>query len=122
MDAGGYYADDPYPRWHELRTQAAVHPGTVHELTGYEGDAMFHGLPFPDRPHFSTFSYAACDAAYRNPEVFASSPGAADGSPDDIGIRAKPAHDGWYQAPPLPVPRAALIHARQSAVVDPELD
>ena len=82
---GGYYADDPYPRWRELRTQAAIHPGTVHELTGYEGDAMFHGLPFPDRPHFSTFSYAVCDAAYRNPEVFASSPGAADGSPDDIG-------------------------------------
>jgi cytochrome P450 len=85
LDAGGNYADDPYPRWRELRAQAAVHPGTVHELTGYEGDAMFHGLPFPDRPHFSTFSYAVCDAAYRNPEVFASSPGAADGSPDDIG-------------------------------------
>jgi cytochrome P450 len=85
LNSGGYYADDPYPRWHELRSQAEVHPGTVHALTGYEGDAMFHGLPFPDRPHFSTFSYAVCDAAYRNPEVFASSPGAADGSPDDIG-------------------------------------
>ena len=36
--------------------------------------AYFHGLPYPDRPHFSAFSFEACDAAYRNPEVFASAP------------------------------------------------
>ena len=76
--AGGDYVDDPYPVWKELRDAAAVHPGTVHELTGYQGSPMFHGLPFPDRPHFSTFSYAACDAAYRDDKVFASSPEAAD--------------------------------------------
>jgi cytochrome P450 len=73
---GGGYTEDPYPVWAQLREEAVVHEGTVHELTGFPGDFAFHGLPFPDRPHFSTFSYAACDAAYRNSEVFASSPDA----------------------------------------------
>lgn len=71
---GGNYRDDPYPIWHRLRTEAPVHPGVVHELTGFDGDAMFHGLPFADRPHFSAFSFDACDAVYRDPDVFASSP------------------------------------------------
>src|SRR5665213_2022990 len=39
---------------------------------------MFHGLPYPDRPHFSAFSYAACESAYRNDTVFASSAEAVD--------------------------------------------
>jgi cytochrome P450 len=39
---------------------------------------MFHGLPYPDRPHYSAFSWAACDATYRNPETFASSAEAVD--------------------------------------------
>ena len=37
------------------REQAPVHEGIVHELTGFAGAAMFQGLPFPDRPHFSAF-------------------------------------------------------------------
>jgi cytochrome P450 len=86
--SGGDYADDPYPVWHELRERAPVHAGTVHELTGYPGDAMFQGLPHPDRPHFSAFSYAACDAAYRNDELFASSPQAVDPTGDDIGVQS----------------------------------
>ena len=83
--AGGDYTDDPYPIWHDLRASATVHPGTVHELTGYDGTPSFHGLPFPDRPHFSTFSYAACDAAYRDDKVFASSPDAADDPSAEVG-------------------------------------
>ncbi|MFG1921960.1 cytochrome P450 [Cryptosporangium sp. NPDC048952] len=75
---GGAYTDDPYPAWHRLREEKVVHEGTVHELTGYPGPATFSGLPYPDRPHFSVFSYAACDEAYRNPEVFASAPEAVD--------------------------------------------
>jgi cytochrome P450 len=70
--SGGGYTDDPYVRWHALREQAIVHEGTVHELTGYPGDWFFQGLPYPDRPHFSTFSYEACDAAFRDGELFAS--------------------------------------------------
>jgi cytochrome P450 len=76
--AGGAYVDDPHPVWHELRASGPVHEGTVHELTGYTGPAMFHGLPEPDRPHFSAFGFAACDSAYRDSELFASSPHAVD--------------------------------------------
>ncbi len=83
--SGGDYSDDPYPVWHELRSRAAVHPGTLHALTGCEGEPSFHGLPFPDRPHFSAFSYAACDEAYRNDKVFASSPNAVDPTSGNIG-------------------------------------
>lgn len=74
LASGGDHTDDPYPVWHRLRSQGAIHPGTVHALTGYAGDAMFHGLPFPDRPHYSAFTYAACDDAFRDAETFASSP------------------------------------------------
>jgi cytochrome P450 len=84
--SGGGYTDDPYPRWHELREQDPVHEGIVHELTGYPGDAMFQGLPFPDRPHFSAFSFEACDAAFRDAEVFASSPDAGGPDAGDIAV------------------------------------
>jgi cytochrome P450 len=72
--SGGGYTDDPYPKWHALREQAPLHAGIVHELTGYSGDWTFQGLPYPEQPHFSTFSYEVCDAAFRDPEVFASAP------------------------------------------------
>jgi cytochrome P450 len=47
-------------------------------LSGVDADLVFHGLPYPECTHFSAFSWAACDAAYRNPEVFASSAEAVD--------------------------------------------
>jgi cytochrome P450 len=75
---GGHFHDDPYPIWNGLRERAAIHEGTVHALSGVEDDLMFHGLPYPDRPHFSAFTWAACDAAYRDPETFASSAEAVD--------------------------------------------
>jgi cytochrome P450 len=84
--SGGGYTDDPYPRWRELREHAPVHEGIVHALTGYPGDAMFQGLPFPDRPHFSAFSFEACDAAFRDAEVFASSPDAGGPDAGDIAV------------------------------------
>jgi cytochrome P450 len=74
---GGDYEDDPYPRWQQLREQGPLHEGTVHELTGYLKPAMFQGLPYPDRRHFSVFDYAGVDAVLRN-EVFVSSPEAVD--------------------------------------------
>ncbi len=70
---GGGYEGDPYVKWNALREEAPVHAGTPHELLGIEDDLFFHGLPYPDRPHFTAFSFEACDAAYRNPAVFASS-------------------------------------------------
>jgi cytochrome P450 len=83
--AGGGYTGDPYPIWRRLREQGPVHPGTLHELTGVTEDLVFHGLPYPDRPHFSVFSYEACHAAYRNPDVFASAPEIVD----DVGGELK---------------------------------
>jgi cytochrome P450 len=86
--SGGDYTDDPYPVWQGLREQAPVHPGTVHGLTGYPGDAFFQGLPFPDVPHFSAFTYEACAAAYKDDEVFASSPHAVDPTGDNVGVES----------------------------------
>ncbi|EME23448.1 hypothetical protein G419_02390 [Rhodococcus triatomae BKS 15-14] len=79
---GGLYSGDPYPIWHRLREEAPVHAGTVHELTGIPDTLYFQGLPFPDRPHFSAFSFEACNEAFRNPAVFASSPEAVDAGPE----------------------------------------
>lgn len=71
---GGSYEGDPYPLFHHLRERGPVHPGTVHELIGITDELRFQGLPFPEVPHFSAFSYESCSAAYRNPQIFASSP------------------------------------------------
>lgn len=81
---GGTYHDDPYPTWHRLREQAPVHPGVLHELTGFEGPALFVGLPEPDREHFTVFSYEACEEVYRNPEVFISWPDPVDPTSGDL--------------------------------------
>jgi cytochrome P450 len=74
VGSGGDFTADPYPIWHRLREQAEVHEGTVHELSGYSGSPVFQGLPELDRPHYSAFSHAALDDAYRDPDLFASSP------------------------------------------------
>ena len=47
---------------------------------------FFHGLPYPDRPHFTVFDYETCLAAYRNPEVFASSPEPVDLDGGPLGV------------------------------------
>ena len=83
---GGMYQDDPYPVWHRLRERAPVHPGVVHELTGYDAPAFFHGLPEQGRPHFSAFSFESCDSAYRNDEVFASAPGTVDLEEGELAV------------------------------------
>ena len=75
---GGNYTEDPYPAWERLRSEAPVHPGIVHELMGIDEPIGFHGLPSPGIPHFSAFSWPACDAAYHDPGLFASSPVAVD--------------------------------------------
>jgi cytochrome P450 len=104
---GGAYQGDPYPIWHRLREEAPVHPGIVHELTGFGGPASFHGLPNPDRPHFSAFSYAACDAAYRNDVIFAS-------SPEPINL-----HDGRLDALNSMLSMGGSEHRRYRSLVQP---
>jgi cytochrome P450 len=82
---GGSYREDPYPTWKALRERATIHEGTVHELSGVQQDLLFHGLPYPDHPHFSAFGWEACDAIYRNPDVFASSADAVDLESGELG-------------------------------------
>ena len=84
--SGGAYQDDPYPTWHRLREQGPVLPGILHELTGCSDTMFFHGLPYPDRPHFTVFDYETCMTAYRNPEVFASSPEPIDLDSGPLGL------------------------------------
>jgi cytochrome P450 len=75
--SGAGYEADPNPLFHELRASGPVHPGTVHDLIGYPGDWVFHGLP-SEGPSYSVFSYEACEAAFRNEAVFSSAPPAAE--------------------------------------------
>ncbi|MGY1774197.1 cytochrome P450 [Blastococcus sp. SYSU D00813] len=75
---GGGFAADPYPLWARLREQAPVHEGTLHDLTEGAEEWVFQGLPEPDRPHFTAFTYAACNDVYKDSELFASSPSAVD--------------------------------------------
>jgi cytochrome P450 len=69
---GGAFEDDIYPAFHRLRETGPVHPGIVGPLVGFHGDAFFQGLPFPDRPHFSVFDYATCDAVVRDGATYSS--------------------------------------------------
>jgi cytochrome P450 len=81
---GGWFEDDPYPIWRELRERGPILEGTVHELSGLDRPAFFHGLPHPELPHYSAFSYEACDGAYRDAKVFASAPVAQEIDTDEV--------------------------------------
>ena len=61
-------------------------PGVLHELTGSTDMMFFHGLPYPDSPHFTVFDYDSCMIAYRNPDVFASSPEPIDLESGPLGL------------------------------------
>src|SRR5437879_4712537 len=80
-DRGGWFEGDPYPAFHRLRETGPVHPGVVGPLAGFHGEALFQGLPFPERPHFSVFDYETCAAVMRDTATFVSAeppaPGAA---------------------------------------------
>ncbi len=81
---GGDFDGDLHERWHELRETGPVHEGIVHELTGSQSPAYWHGLPEEGRPHFSCFSYDTCDEVQRNTEVYVSSPETVEGNEIDI--------------------------------------
>jgi cytochrome P450 len=78
------YMEDPYPMWHRLRQETPVHPGTLHDLTGFHGPVTFQGFPFEDRPHFTAFTFHACDEALRDESTFASSPVPVDMDHGDL--------------------------------------
>jgi cytochrome P450 len=81
---GGGFHGDLHAKWRELRETGPVHEGIVHELTGCDEMAYWHGVPEEGRPHFSCFSYATCDEVQRNTELYVSSPETVEGNEIDI--------------------------------------
>ncbi len=71
---GGAFATDPYPEFHRLRETGPVHEGIVGPLVGFTGAGFFQGLPYPDRPHWSAFDWATCDAVFRDGDTYVSKP------------------------------------------------
>jgi cytochrome P450 len=68
---GGSFDVDINPVFNALRDQAPVHEGTAGDLAGYHNpDALFQGLPYPDRQHFTAFDYKTCDLVMRDTERF----------------------------------------------------
>ena len=82
---GGGYTGDLHAAVRDLRERGPVMEGTVHELIGHEGVAIFHGLPEDDRPHFSAFSFETVDEVHRNDAIYASSPQAVDQPEAPVG-------------------------------------
>jgi cytochrome P450 len=71
---GGAFATDPYPAFDRLRETGPVHEGIVGPLVGFTGEGFFQGLPYPNRPHWSAFDWATCDAVFRDGETYVSKP------------------------------------------------
>lgn len=84
---GGDLTADPYPRWKALRESGPVHAGTLHGLSGIEGDLFWHGQYTSEGDHFTAFSYDTVDHAHRHPDTFASAPGAVDAN-GEIGVES----------------------------------
>jgi cytochrome P450 len=64
----GVLVEDPYPAFAELRATGPVHRGSVAELLGVPQGRTFR----PELPHYSAFSYQACDIALRDNLLFSS--------------------------------------------------
>jgi cytochrome P450 len=61
---------DPYPRYHELRSQCPVHRGTLTGAFGFEGmDGMLH----PTLEHVTAYSYEVVEAILKDTTTFSSS-------------------------------------------------
>lgn len=71
---GGSFEEDPYPAWNALRELGSVHEGTPGTLGGYFGPAVFSGIPFPERRHFTVFDYQTVNAVLQNDAIFSASP------------------------------------------------
>jgi len=71
--SGGAYQEDPYSVWHRLRAEGPVLPAFSRAERLHRYDVLPRAA-VPDCPHFTAFDYDSCMTAYRNPEVFASSP------------------------------------------------
>jgi len=71
---GGAFDVDLDPLFNELRESGPVHEGGPGPMVGFHGEAVFQGLPFPERPHFTAFDYATCNEVLHDLEGYSSSP------------------------------------------------
>lgn len=67
---GGAFDTDIVPMFNALRNQAPVHEGTPGPMVGFHGHAVFEGLPYPDRRHFTAFDFETCDLVMRDVDRF----------------------------------------------------
>jgi cytochrome P450 len=61
---------DPYPRYHELRSQCPVHEGTLTEKFGFAG---LDGALMPDRRHVVVLGYERVESVLKDTDGFSSS-------------------------------------------------
>ncbi|MBW2496352.1 MAG: cytochrome P450 [Deltaproteobacteria bacterium] len=71
---GGSFEVDPYPVFNARREEAPVHEGIPGPMIGFHGEAVFEGLPYPDRPHFTAFDYQTCRQVLLDTGTYMSSP------------------------------------------------
>lgn len=67
---GGSFELDIVPLFNAFREQAPVLEGTPGPMVGFHGEAVFEGLPYPDRRHFTAFDFETCDLVLRDTERF----------------------------------------------------
>ncbi len=67
---GGAFDLDINPIFNALRDHAPVHEGVPGPMAGFHGEAVFEGLPFPDRRHFTAFDFDTCDLVLRDTARF----------------------------------------------------
>ena len=66
---GNLVEQDVTPAIHALRAQAPVHKGKLREILGLPLSYERH-FNSAGRQHYTVLTYAACEAAFRNPAVF----------------------------------------------------
>ena len=84
--SAGHYRGRPVPVWHALREQAAVHEGTVHELSGLHADLMLPRAAVPGSTSLLGLHLGGVRRRLpRTRSMFASSPDAVDLEDGELG-------------------------------------
>ena len=83
---GGGFDVDPYPIFNAYREKGAVHEGIPGPMIGFHGDALFQGLPYPDRRHFTAFDFETCDELMKCVEQHLAHRRTAEGGLRDLHV------------------------------------
>ena len=118
------YTDDPHPRVaRAARVRSRSTPAPCTSSRASRATLFLHGLPEPGPAALlGVLLRGRATHAYRNPEVFASSPGRRRRPTPTVGFESSMLIDGRHPAPPLPVAGAAVVRAGQGPVVDRQVD